>query len=420
MADRNTIVAVDLGSSEIKALVCGFDEDNGKTIVRGYHKGESLYIDEKGRITDVNSLALNLGTVIHEACNIAGVSSSCVVCGLPVTDINQYHSTGPISIPPEKGVPGQVKKDHIRQAIETAQNIRYPGDHEIIDILVEDYIIDNEKLVKTPLDMPANRLDVNLLICSAPSSSIMVVRKCIEKAGFFCEDIFLNPIAAGTVAVSRYARDKGCVHIDMGASLTTFSVYQNGSVIYMGSVPAGGKLVTSDLLAAYQVPSSYNTLSAVDMLKKRYNKLKIDKANEEIVLQGASGRADASLTQEQFVTVMVDRLYEIFDEVAVNIMENNLSEQVNEVILSGGTARFAGITELCRKRFEKPVSVATPWVTGGEMMAEINVPEFVTAYGLANYYYLGDERSKAFRPYENGGSTLRNVIRDIFGKFKRG
>ncbi|NOZ12165.1 MAG: cell division protein FtsA [Acidobacteria bacterium] len=420
MAGRNTIVAVDLGSSEIKALVCGFDEDNARITVRGYHKGESLYIDEKGRITDVNSLALSLGTVIHEACNIAGVSSPCVVCGLPITDINQYHSTGPISIPPEKGAPGQVKREHIRQAIETAQNIRYPGDHEIIDILVEDYIIDNSKRVQNPLDMPGSRLDVNLLICSAPSSSIMVVRKCIEKAGFFCEDIFLNPIAAGTVAVSSYAREKGCVHIDMGASLTTFSVYQKGSIIYMGSVPEGGKFVTSDLLAAYRVPSSYNTLSAVDMLKKRYNKLKIDKANEEIVLQSVSGQAEASLTREQFVTVMVDRLDEIFEEVDNDIKKNRLLEEVDEVILSGGTARFAGITELCRKRFGKPVSVATPWVTGDDMMAEINVPEFVTAYGLANYYYLGDERSKAFRSYENEGGTLRNVIRDIFGKFKRG
>ncbi|NOY23024.1 MAG: cell division protein FtsA [Acidobacteria bacterium] len=420
MADRNTIVAVDLGSSEIKALVCGFDDDTGKPTVRGYHKGESLYIDKNGRITDVNSLALSLTTVIQEACNIAGVSSSCVVCGLPVTDINQYHSTGPISIPHERGAPGQVTREHIHQAIETAQNIRYPGDHEIIDILVEDYIIDNAKRVQNPLDMPANRLDVNLLICSAPSSSVMVTRKCIEKAGFFCEDIFLNPIAAGTVAVSRYAREKGCVHIDMGASLTTFSVYQNGSVIYMGSIPAGGKFVTSDLLVAYMVPSSYNTLNAVDMLKKRYNKLKIDRADEEIVLQGASGRAEAALTREQFVTVMVDRLYEIFDEVACDIEKNSLLDEVDEVVLSGGTARFAGITELCRRRFGKPVSVATPWISGDDMMAEINVPEFVTAYGLANYYYLGDERSKVFRSYENGGGRIRGMIREIFGKFKRG
>ncbi len=420
MADRNTIVAVDLGSSEIKALVCGFDEESNKTTVQGYHKAESLYVDENGRITDVNSLAFSLSTVIREACNIAGVSSSCVVCGLPVTDVQQYHSTGPISISGDRGLPGQITREHIQQAIGTAQNIRYPGDHEIIDILVEDYILDNSKRVQNPLDMPASRLDVNLLICSAPSSSILVTRKCIEKAGYFCEEIFLNPIAAGSVAVSRYAREKGCVHIDMGASLTTFSVYQNGSVIYMGSVPAGGKLVTSDLLVAYMVPSSYNTLNAVDMLKKRYNRLKIDRPDEEIVLQGASGLAESSLTREQFVTVMVDRLYEIFDEVARDIEKNKLLDEVDEVILSGGTARFSGITELCRRRFGKPVSVATPWVTGDDMMAEINVPEFVTAYGLANYYYLGDERSRVFRSFDEGGGKIRGMIREIFGKFKRG
>lgn len=420
MADRNTIVAVDLGSSEIKALVCGFDDDTQKIGVRGYHKAESLHVDRKGRITDVNSLALIMGGVIREACNIAGVSSSCVVCGLPATDINQYHSTGPISIPHDKNGPGQITREHIRQAIETAQNIRIPGDHEIIDILVEDYIIDNSKSVQNPLDMPASRLDVNLLIVSAAASSVMVVRKCIEKAGFFCEDIFLYPIAAGTVAVSRYARERGAIHIDLGASLTTFSVYQNGSLIYVGHIPAGGKLVTSDLLAAYMVPSTYYSMNAVDMLKKRHSTLMIQNSEEKIVLSGASGRADAALTREQFVTVIVDRLYEIFDEVAEDLERNHLLEDVDEVILTGGTARFSGITELCRKRFGKPVSVATPWLTGNDMMAEINVPEFVTAYGLANYYFLEDERANPFRSYPNGNGRLGGLIRSLFDKFKRG
>jgi len=420
MGDRNTIVAVDLGSSEIKALVCSLDEEREKVRVRGYYKAESLHVDSKGRITDVNSLALTLTEVVREACNIAGVSTHSVVASLPATDINQYHSTGPISIPPERGQPGQVTRDHIHKAVETARNIRIPGDHEVVDILVEDYLIDNSKSVRNPLDMPANRLDVNLLILSAPASSIMVVRKCIEKAGFFCEDIFLAPIAAGTVAVSKFARERGAVHIDIGGSLTTYSVYQNGALISVGTVPMGGKLVTHDLLVAYMVPSSYHSINAVDMLKKKYSSLRIGQADERIVLSGGGGKSEAFLTREQFVTVIVDRLYEIFDEVAQDLEKNGLLDDVDEVILTGGTARFDGITELCRKRFGVPVSVGVPWFDDGDMMAEINVPEFVTAYGLANYYFLEDEVSNPFHSYGGSDGRLRGWIGSLLDKFKRG
>ena len=420
MSDRNTIVAVDLGSNEIKALVCSLDDDHRKVRVRGYYKAESLHIDAKGRITDVNSLALILSNVIKEACNIAGVNSSCVVANLPATDINQYHSAGPISIPPEKGSPGQITKEHIRKAIETARNIRIPGDHEVVDILVEDYLIDNAKSVRNPLDMPASRLDVNLLIVSAVASSVMVVRKCIEKAGYFCEDIFLSPIASGSVAVSSYARERGALHIDLGASLTTYSVYQNGALIYIGDVPMGGKLVTSDLLVSYMVPSTYYSMNAVDMLKKKFSSLRIGQADERIVLSGASGRADAYLTREQFVTVIVDRLYEILDEVARDLEKNNLLDGIDEVILTGGTARFDGITELCKKRFGKPVSVGVPWFDNGDMMAEINVPEFVTAYGLASYYFTEDEIANPFHTGSSGGGGIRDLFGNFLDIFKRG
>lgn len=420
MSDRNTIVAVDLGSSEIKALVCSLDDDRQKVRVRGYYKAESLHIDGKGRITDVNSLALILSNVIKEACNIAGVNASCVIANLPATDINQYHSAGPISIPPDKGGPGQVSKEHIRKAVETARNIRIPGDHEVIDILIEDYLIDNSKSVRNPLDMPASRLDVNLLIVSAVASSVMVVRKCIEKAGYFCEDIFLSPIASGSVAVSPFARERGALHIDMGSSLTTYAVYQNGALIYMGYVPMGGKLVTSDLLVAYMVPSTYYSMNAVDMLKKKYSSLRIGQPDEKIVLTGASGRPDAYLTREQFVTVVVERLYELLDEVANDLEKNGLTEGVDEVILTGGTARFDGITDLCKKRFGKPVSVGVPWFDNGDMMAEINVPEFVTAYGLANYYYSEDEIANPFHSGSSAGGGFRDLFGNIMDLFKRG
>ena len=164
----------------------------------------------------------------------------------------------------------------------------------------------------------------------------------------------------------------------------------------------------------------FEQFKLVDMLKKKFSSLRIGQADERIVLSGASGRADAYLTREQFVTVIVDRLYEILDEVARDLEKNNLLDGIDEVILTGGTARFDGITELCKKRFGKPVSVGVPWFDNGDMMAEINVPEFVTAYGLASYYFTEDEIANPFHTGSSGGGGIRDLFGNFLDIFKRG
>lgn len=415
MSDGNVIVAVDIGSGDVKALVCTYDEQHDRVKVLGYHKRNSLHVDNKGIINDVNSLSFILTDVVKEACNMAGVNCSYIVANIPATDINLYHSAGPITIGHEKGASGQIQVEHIKKAIETAKNIRIPTDHEIIDFLVEEYLIDNTKSVKNPLDMTANRLDINLLIVSSLSSTIMDVQNCIQKADFICEGILLNPVASGSIAVSDYARERGSLHIDIGAALTTFSVYVNGALIHIDTEPMGGKLLTSDLLFAFMAPSNFYSMSSVDALKKKNSSLYIKNANDRVTLTGPSGKPDSHLTSEQFVTVIADRLYEIFDEVAKKLEQNELIDDINEVILTGGTSKIKGIEELCKKRFKKPVSVGLPMIPDQDMMSEINSPEYVTAYGLANYYF----NEELYKPFNAYSGSRRTVLRDMLNNFKR-
>ncbi len=415
MSDGNVIVAVDIGAGDIKALVCNYDEQQKRVKVLGYHKRNSLHVDNKGIINDVNSLSFILTDAVKEACNMAGVNCPYVVANIPATDINLYHSAGPITIGQEKGSPGQIQVEHIEKAIETAKNIRIPADHEIIDFLVEEYLIDNVKSVKNPLDMTANRLDINLLIISSLSSTIMDVQNCIHKADFICEGILLTPVASGSVAVSDFARERGTLHIDIGAALTTFSVYQNGALIHIDTEPMGGKLITSDLLFAFMAPSNFYNMSAVDALKKKNSSLFISNPSEKVTLRGPSGKPDSHLTKEQFVTVMADRLYEIFDEVAKKLEQNDLFDDIKEVILTGGTAKIKGIEELCKKRFKKPVSVGLPMIPEEDMMSEINSPEYVTAYGLAHYYY----NEELYKPFSGYSGSKKGALSGIMNHLKK-
>jgi len=413
MSDGNVIVAVDIGAGDIKALVCTYDEKHSRVKVLGYHKRNSLHVDNKGIINDVNSLSFILTDVVKEACNMAGVNCSYIVANIPATDINLYHSAGPITIAQDKGMPGQIQVEHIKKAIETAKSIRIPTDHEIVDFLVEEYLIDNTKTVKNPLDMTANRLDINLLIVSSLSSTIMDVQNCIQKADFICEGILLNPVASGSIAVADFARDRGTLHIDIGAALTTFSVYLNGALIHIDTEPMGGKLITSDLLFAFMAPSNFYSMSSVDVLKKKNASLFIKNPNDRITLTGSSGKPDSHLTKEQFVTVVADRLYEIFDEVAKKLEKNDLFDDIKEVILTGGTSKIKGIEELCKKRFKKPVSVGLPMIAEEDMMGEINSPEYVSAYGLAHYYY-NEELYKPFNAYTGSRrSALSGMMKQL-------
>src|SRR5699024_11993813 len=71
--------------------------------------------------------------------------------------------------------------------------------------------------------------------------------KCVERANLQISDICLQPIAAGTVALSNDEKNLGVTLIDIGGGSTTVSVFENDHLAGTSSIPLGGDNITKEL-----------------------------------------------------------------------------------------------------------------------------------------------------------------------------
>lgn len=75
------------------------------------------------------------------------------------------------------------------------------------------------------------------------------VRTAMEKAGIRLAGIIATPLCVSQI-LSADEKQRGCCLIDIGHSLTTVSIYTNGLLQHLATIPIGGNAVTQDIAAA--------------------------------------------------------------------------------------------------------------------------------------------------------------------------
>src|SRR5690625_7916146 len=91
------------------------------------------------------------------------------------------------------------------------------------------------------------RVEMEGTITTCSKTVLHNILKCVEGANLKVADICLQPLAAGTVALSKDERSLGIALIDVGGGCSTVSVYANDHLAATGVVPLGGDNVTKDL-----------------------------------------------------------------------------------------------------------------------------------------------------------------------------
>src|SRR5690625_2107928 len=73
------------------------------------------------------------------------------------------------------------------------------------------------------------------------------ILKCVEKANLNIIDVVLQPLASGTIALSKDERALGVALIDIGGGCTTVSVFDDNFLVASSLVPLGGENITKNL-----------------------------------------------------------------------------------------------------------------------------------------------------------------------------
>lgn len=171
--------------------------------------------------------------------------------GEQVTGVNLSFNSSSFDVVTGKGIIAisgdEVSADDIDRVLEMARNGVDLPNREILKVVPEYFVVDLEDGVKNPIGMSARKLEVVANIFSVNKNILGNMKKAVADVGVEIYDIYPNLLASPEGVLTKRQKELGVVCIDIGASTTGVTVYEEGILKFSKVIPIGGDSVTNDI-----------------------------------------------------------------------------------------------------------------------------------------------------------------------------
>ena len=223
MSKKNDyIVGLDIGTTKICCII-GEVNHEGQVDIIGLGQCPSRGL-RKGVVVNIDGTVESIRSAVEEAELMAGCEIESVFVGIAGGHINSLNSHGIIAV---KGK--EIGPKDVDRVIEAAKAIAIPLDREVIHVLPQEFIVDNQEGIKTPLGMAGVRLEAKVHIVTAAVTSAQNIVKCVNKAGLHVQDIALEQLASSESVLSADEKELGVAMIDIGGGTSDLAVFYQGS-----------------------------------------------------------------------------------------------------------------------------------------------------------------------------------------------
>ncbi len=379
-----TILAIDIGSTKVCAVIAELNSENELTVT-GHGTSRSQGV-KKGVITNIELAAKSIKKALGDARRIAGNNISVATISISNAYARSLNSTGIVNIPHK-----DISIKEIKRVMDTAlYNANIPNEFEVIHVLPYNFKVDDQDFIEDPFGMNASRLEVDVNIIITQKSALSNLKKAVRSAGLEIEGIVLNSYASAIAVMGEDERELGVAVIDMGGQTSNLIVHVGNSVRYNDFLAVGSNHITNDLSMALHTP-----LQVAEKVKIRHGNL-LEISNETIELPVIGDEESRNPISLEIVhSVIQARVEEALMLLAKSLDKSALREQIGAgVVLTGGMTKLKGIRELAQAIFQgMPVRIGTPKELGG-MFEELKDPAYATVVGLLLY------RAGEHTPYE--------------------
>ena len=399
---NNYIVGLDIGTTKICCVIAEVSP-HGEIEIIGLGQSPSRGL-RKGVVVNIDGTVESIKSAVEEAELMAGTEIDSVFVGIAGGHIKSLNSHGIIAV---KGK--EINPHDVERVIEAAKAIAIPLDREVIHVLPQEYIVDNQDGIHTPLGMAGVRLEAKVHIVTAAVTSAQNIVKCVNKAGLGVQDIVLEQLASSESVLSNDEKELGVALIDMGGGTSDLAIFYQGAIKHTSVLAIAGAQITNDIAIGLRTPNS-----EAEKIKHAYGCAFSGLIAEDHTIEVSSvgGRSTLKISHQILSEIIEARTREMFELLHREIEKSGYQDFISSgIVLSGGTACLEGMADLAEEVFQAPVRIGTPTGLGG-LIDVVNNPIYSTATGLIHY---GERSFKEGKTTELQG---RNLFNKIFSRMK--
>lgn len=394
---QGLIAALDIGCSKISCLIGAQRPDDPTHFeFRGGGRQQSRGF-EGGVVTDMEALERAVRLAVEDAERQAGEAISSVILSVTGPKLTAEIKTASLSV---SGRP--IGSKDVRKVQTMAVDSAKQKGRDILTAFPVVYKIDDQEGIRDPRGMYGEELSAVISIVSAPSSLIKTLLECVGRAHLTVDQIVPAAIAAGYGSLVDDERENGAICVDMGAGVTTTSIFLNGVPAWISFVPSGGQHVTSDLAQGLGT-----TFAAAERVKTLYGGIDPNGtgASErvECPVLGDDGRLQAGRRpRAELARIIRPRIEELLELTTQRLSASPMrSVMPHRVVFTGGASQIRDLKTLAETKLGLKVRCAKP-LAANALGDAYSGPAFSTASGLLTYYLSGTP--DVLRPAEAGGN----------------
>ena len=352
------IATVDLGTSKLALCVAKVVGENVQII---YYKERPSSGIRYNCVFNPKRAAAPLRAAIAEAEDELQIKIMQVVVGLPRYNVHQETASANI----DRSATGPLIGEDEIAALKSIALDTYPlsdSSKELIygavpqSFATDDFIGSEEDVVGTT----SEKLSGNFKIFVGAKKAVRNIDIMLNDAGVALAQAIFTPIAVGEAVLKDDEITNGVALVEMGAGVTSVSIYQGGIMRFYASIPFGGKSITTDirLECAFDDTLAENIKLAFGACLPEKLQTMSDKV---LQINDEENGTYEHLSIKYLSEIITSRCREIVQAILFAIQESGFADRLRcGIVLTGGGANLANLTNLIKEESGYNVRVGFP------------------------------------------------------------
>ena len=372
--EKNLIVGLDIGTSKVACIVA--ETNDGQLEIIGLGSAPSKGM-KKGMVVNIESTTDSIRRAVEEAELMAGCRIQAVHCGISGAHVRSLNSHGIVAVRNK-----EVSESDIERVIDAACAVAIPADQKILHVLPQEFAVDDNEGIQEPVGMSGVRLEAKVHIVTGAVTSAHNIQKCVARCGLEVSKLSLEQLASSYAVLTDDEKDLGVALVDIGGGTSDIAVFVNGSIRHTAVIPIAGDQVTNDIAVALRTPTQH-----AEQIKIRYGCAMPEQIVEDdaIDVPSVGERPPRRLSRYTLSEVIKPRYEELFMLIHKELVRSGFEDLLaGGVVLTGGSAKMEGLTELAEEVFHMSVRLGTPQRIRG-LSDVVRNPIHATGVGLLEF-----------------------------------
>ena len=358
MNDRY-IASVDLGTGKIALTVAHIHGDNIDIVFYKETPSDGIRYSQ---VFNPQKASTPLKAVIHEAEDELGIKIMQVVIGLPRYCVRQESAPAKIERSDPASCITLEEIDSIKNQALDEYPITDPDNETIYGAVTQSF--GTEDMINIPeediVGMTGSLIEGNFKVFVGDRKYIRDIDTMLNLAGIApARKVFLPDAIAGAV-LNGEEKDSGVALIEMGAGVTSLSIYQGGILRHYSSIPFGGKAISSDIKYVCRLKETL-----AENIKMAYGVCMPDRLQsmgEKIIQINYDDDGTSKQVEVKYLSEIITcRVKEILEAILFKIEESGYADKLRAgIVITGGCANLTGLSAFVREMSGYNVRIGYP------------------------------------------------------------